>query len=533
MKRFIAIVLCIVMCASVISSNALTAFALSTQTSFFDIKSTGMKNSEISFIINLKPNVTRFNGTVLNIEFDTSVLELKSATPIFTKDEDGNDIYNIPGEYAHGFVKGTDDVYSVAFMSNTGTSTGNSEYKDFFKVTFKVVTDARPSTSVKFYCKQYSSDDDVNNEIRPSQEKVLIKEETFSTLDNPTPLSAELMENGIMFRWEAVAGAEEYTVLRKADNEGVWVALKEVTDGQTMYLDKDVESGVTYTYSAKCGNGYGDSGFFSSGVSQLYLKSAKITSITNVNNMVRLMWAKVGGAESYLVYRQVQGSEKWELIDKTASERLYYEDKSVVSNNTYKYAVATENGKVNSVIGAGSVSHIFLASPEFFEVKNTADGVSLKWNIVGGAEKYEVYRKTDVSKAWQLIETTTGLNYLDTDVSNGTTYFYTVKAVNGKTSSSYNTSTTIAFLASPKLTSLEAVADGVVVTWQGVEGATGYTIYRKLKTEVLWQSVGSINNAVTTFKDTTAEGGYYDYAVTATIGKSESPKATINYSVYY
>jgi hypothetical protein len=467
------------MCASVISANTLTAFALDAKTSFFDVESTGMKNSEISFIINLKPNVKKFNGAILNIEFDTSVLELKSATPVYTKDAEDSEVLSIPGVYTNGFANGTDNVYTIAFMSTTGVSTGNSEYKDFFKVTFKVVTDERPETSVRFYCKEYSSDDDVNNEIRPSDERVLIKDEVFSTLDNPTPLSAELLENGTMFRWEAVSGAEEYTVLRKADNVGVWVTLKEVTDGQTFFLDKDVESGVTYTYSVKCGNGYGDSGFFSTGVSQLCLKGAKITVIANVNNMVRLMWAKVGGAESYLVYRQTQGSSKWELMDKTASERLYYEDKTVVSNTTYKYAVATENGTVTSVIGSGSVSHIFLASPEFVEVVNTANGVSLNWNFVGGAQKYEVYRKTDVAKAWQLITTTTAKTYLDTDVENGKTYFYTVKAINSDAASSYNTSATIAFLAQPVLTSLESVADGVVVNWQGVEGATGYNIYRK------------------------------------------------------
>lgn len=533
MKRFISIVLCIIMCVSVIGANTFTAFAAVTQKSFFDVKSTGMKNSEISFIINLKPNVVRFNGAILNIEFDTSILELKSATPVYTKDADDNDVLNIPGVYTNGFAKGTDNVYTVAFMSTAGVSTGNSEYKDFFKVTFKVITDARPATNVKFYCKEYSSDDDINNEIRPSDERVLIKEEKFSTLDNPTPLSAELMENGIMFRWEAVAGAEEYTVLRKADNEGVWKNLKEVTDAQTLYLDKDVESGVTYTYSVACGNGYGDSGYFSTGVSQLYLKAARITSITNVNNMVRVMWTRVGGAESYLVYRQTQGSSKWELIEKTASERLYYEDKTVESNTAYKYAISTEKGNVTSVIGAGSISHIFLASPEFVEVTNTTDGVSLSWNEVSGAEKYEVFRKTDISKEWQLITTTTSLKFLDTDVINGTTYFYTVKALNSDTESSYNTNVTIAFLASPVLTSLESVADGVVVNWQGVSGATGYTIYRKLNTESEWQSVGSINNATTTFKDITADGGYYDYAVTATIGKSESPKATIGYSVYF
>jgi hypothetical protein len=198
LKRFIAAALCLIMCVSVISANALTAFAANT-TIFFDVKATGVKNSEISFVINLKPNVTRFNGAVLNVEFDETVLELKSATPVYTKDEDGNDKLNVYGEYIHGFVSGSNNTYAVAYMNNNGVTTGNSEYKSLFKVTFKIITAERPKTSVKFYCKEYSSNDDVNNEIRPSDERVLIKDETFSTLDTPTPLSTSLLETGILF----------------------------------------------------------------------------------------------------------------------------------------------------------------------------------------------------------------------------------------------------------------------------------------------------------------------------------------------
>ena len=533
MKRFIATVLCIIMSISVIGANTLTAFAADTQTSFFDVKSTGMKNGEISFIINLKPDITKFNGAILNVEFDNSILELKSASPVYVEDKDGNNKLNVYGEYINGFVSGSDSVYSIAYMNNNGVSTDENEYKDLFVLTFRVVTNLRPQTSVSFYCKEFSSDDNVNNEIRPSDERVLFKEEKFSALDNPTPISAELMENGILFKWEPVAGAEEYAVIRKADNEGVWKTIAEVTSDYTSYLDTKVESGVTYTYSVKCGNGYGDSGFFSAGATQLYLSAAKITSVTNLNDTVRIMWGAVGGAESYAVYRQEPPSNNWVLLEKTASERLYYVDETVESNKAYKYAVAVENGNIISIIGANNVSHKFLSAPEFTAVENTANGIVLSWNLVVGADKYEVYRKTDINKEWQLIETTTQTSFSDVNVLNGTTYFYSVKALNGDTVSSFNTTATLAYLGAPRVTSLEAQADSIVVNWQAVEGATGYKIYRKARVEDDWKNVGTVSNAVTTFKDISVDGGYYEYGVVATIGKSESPMGTIGYEVYF
>ncbi len=534
MKRFIAAALCLIMCVSVISANALTAFAANT-TTFFDVKSSGVKNSEISFVINLKPNVTRFNGAVLNVEFDETVLEIKSATPVYTKDEEGNDKLNVYGEYIHGFVNGSNNTYAVAYMNNNGVTTGNSEYKSLFKVTFKIITAERPKTSVKFYCKEYSSDDDVNNEIRPSDERVLIKEEAFSTLDTPTPLSTSLLETGILFKWEAVAGAEEYTIIKKADNTGVWEEVAQVSSDYTSYLDRDVESGVKYTYSVTCGNGYGDSGYIAAGVTQLFLQSPKITVIANTVNAVRVTWSSVGGAESYAIYRADSSAlNKWVLLNKTASERNYYVDEAVVSNNTYKYSIVAENGADSSTIGANSVSHLYLAAPEFLSVENTVNGIELNWSFVSGATEYELYRRTDITKDWQLLTKTAQLSYVDKDVTAGTTYFYTLKAVNSSTTSSYNTSESIAFLASPKVSSQEALADGIMVKWQPSQGATAYTVYRMHtdKAGAEWEEAGTVNASLNYFKDTGAEGGNYKYGVAATIGDSQSPMGVAASTVY-
>ena len=212
--------------------------AAGTAKTFLDVSDTGMQNGEITFTVKLKPGLTRVSGAILNIEFDSDVLEIKSAEPVFTLDKEGNQINNVAGEYINGFVKNQKNLYSVAFMNTTGVSTGTSEYKSFFNVTFKVIAKERPTTAVKFICKEFFTNDDVNNDIRQSDSAQNFKDITFSTLDNPKPLQAKLQKDSILFNWSAVDGAEEYTVLRKASDEGIWRTIVEVSEDDEIVFKK-------------------------------------------------------------------------------------------------------------------------------------------------------------------------------------------------------------------------------------------------------------------------------------------------------
>ncbi len=521
------------MCLSLISTNMLTVFAVGTASSFLDVGNSGMENSEITYTIKLKPGLTRVSGAVINVEFDPAILEVKSAGPVYSIDKDGNQINNVEGEYVNGFSKGRNDLYSLAFMNTNGVNTTGAEYKSFFKITFKVITSARPLTSLKFSVKEFFTNDDVNNDIRPADGEQVFKDVMFSTLDNPKPLSTKLLENAIVFNWSAVSGAEEYTVLRKASDEGVWRTIAEVEENVTTYTDENVESGITYTYSVKAGNGYGDSGFYSAGVSQLYLEGATITTISNVNKSVRIMWGAVNGAEHYAVYRQKTGSEEWVLLEKTASSKLYYEDVTVESNNRYNYCVVTENGEVSSVIGAKNKYHKFLGAPVFIESRNAENGVKLSWDNVAGATSYELYRKNGAVDEWSLVTTVSGNSYVDESAIKGSTYIYALKTVGTDTKSSMNSAVTVSRVTPPKSIDFKNSENGIVVSWESVSEAKGYTIYRKTQGENDWKKVGETFSAATTYNDTSAEGGYYTYGVTATLESSESLMTTKDGVIYY
>ncbi len=66
-----------------------------------------------------------------------------------------------------------------------------------------------------------------------------------------------------------------------------------------------------------------------------------------------------------------------------------------------------------------------------------ANGITVIWNSVSGATKYRVYRKTG-SGGWVGLADVTGNIYVDSAVTSGTTYTYTVKAYNGSVWSSFD-----------------------------------------------------------------------------------------------
>jgi hypothetical protein len=164
--------------------------------------------------------------------------------------------------------------------------------------------------------------------------------------------------------------------------------------------------------------------------------------------------------------------------------------------------------------------------------------VHLSWTAPsdGGSPitNYKVYRAT--SSGAETLLTTLGnvTSYDDTAVTNGTTYYYKVSAVNGvgeggqsnEASATPQAGATVPS-APQNLTATPAKGKGVQLAWSvpasnGGSPITGYRIYRGTVAggETLLTSVGN----VTSFKDTaTTHGQTYYYIVKAVNAVGESP----------
>lgn len=145
----------------------------------------------------------------------------------------------------------------------------------------------------------------------------------------------------------------------------------------------------------------------------------------------------------------------------------------------------------------------------------TGTSVTVTWDASVGADGYLVFRNSV-----QVGSFTTNRTYTDTGLTAGTTYSYTVAAANTFGTSAQSAAASVTTPNTPGTpTGLtgSATADGVVLKWNSVSGATGYVVFRN-GTEI----------------DTTTTAGYtdedieasttYRYSVAATNSSGDSPE---------
>ena len=173
------------------------------------------------------------------------------------------------------------------------------------------------------------------------------------------------------------------------------------------------------------------------------LKCAKPTlkTITNSQSGVKITWGKVTGADSYGVYRKVDGGS-YSKVGSTS--KAFFTDKTAKSGKKYHYFVRAINEAGNS-LASSTLAIKHLAVPVLKTPVSAKDGINLKWNKIAGAQGYLVYRKTGDGSYSKLI-TVKGLSkisYVDKSAKKGKKYTYKVKAYYSKTYSAYSNTKTL------------------------------------------------------------------------------------------
>ena len=161
-----------------------------------------------------------------------------------------------------------------------------------------------------------------------------------------------------------------------------------------------------------------------------------------------------------------------------------------------------------------------ISAPKISVTKAASGKPTVKWPAVDGAVKYKVYRATSKSGTYSLMLTTTKLSYTNTSAKAGTTYYYKVKAVNAsdKTSSYSNIVSLKATLGKPDVTISTVASTGKIkLTWDKVDGATKYEIYRATSKTGTYSKLTTTTS--TSYTNTSAKvGTAYYYKVRAING---------------
>ena len=325
----------------------------------------------------------------------------------------------------------------------------------------------------------------------------------------PTNLTATVNGSNVNLTWDAVADATSYNVYR----DGSLIA----SPTTNAFTDTTLADG-TYLYEVSAVDDAGESTSKASVSATVNNEPptapTNLTASANADN-VNLTWNTVDDATSYNVYRDSS------LLESTTTNTF---TDTTLADGTYLYEVSAVDAAGESTSKASvsaTVNNVPPTVPTNLSASVNGSNVNLTWDAVADATSYNVYRDGS------LIASPTTNAFTDTTLADGT-YLYEVSAVDdaGESTSKASVSATVNNEppTAPTNLSASANADSVNLSWNTVDDATSYNVYR--------DSSLLASPTTTTFTDTTLADGTYLYEVSAVDAAGESTsKASVSATV--
>ncbi|MGB7233448.1 MAG: glycoside hydrolase family 44 protein, partial [Candidatus Acidiferrum sp.] len=252
------------------------------------------------------------------------------------------------------------------------------------------------------------------------------------------------------------------------------------------------------------------------------------------NAQISLTWTASSGATSYHVKRSTSNGGPYAEVSSPTTTS--FTDTSLANGTAYYYVVSALNAAGESAnsaqAGATPVASV-VVPPIPTSLVATAGNtqVSLTWNSSTGATSYHVKRSTTTSGPYTQVAAPTTTGYTDSSLTNGTTYYYVVSALDsaGESANSNQASATPAAPLAPPATPTGLQATGgnaeVSLTWTASPNAAGYHVKRATTTGGPYTQVA----APTTTNDTDTgltNGTTYYYVVSAFNSAGESANSS-------
>ncbi len=260
--------------------------------------------------------------------------------------------------------------------------------------------------------------------------------------DAPSGLNAIAGPGSAGLSWSAVTGAAQYMIKRATGTGGPYTAVG--TSTGTNYSDSGLTNGTTYYYVVSALNTNGESGNSNEvEVTPLLGPPTSPTGLAAVagNGSVNLSWTASYQATGYNVKRSTSSAGPFTAIAEGIAATSFT-DSSVANGTTYFYLVTAlgpggESG--NSAVVTATPSAVPPTPLGLQAIAGNASAV-LAWPPSLGATTYNLRRSTSATGTYTMIGAgLTATSYTDNGLTNGTTYYYKLSALNA-TGESFNSS---------------------------------------------------------------------------------------------
>ena len=240
---------------------------------------------------------------------------------------------------------------------------------------------------------------------------------------------------------------------------------------------------------------------------------------------VALSWFAVVGATDYNILRSSDGGASFSTIASNFGSNTYV-DTSASNDVLYFYKIeANFSGGFtrSSLISSGVTPGVVPLAPQGLIAENNGTGteIELSWSRGEGVFRYAVYESTTPGVyTTPKFLTSNPYRLIISGLTEGQTYYYSIKAVNGTVESAFSNEVSIVAYRSPESPSVSySTASEVLISWMVDSQAGTYDLYRSVDNYNYDLLVADLNT--NSFLDTTIDNQktyFYKYMVKTSSG---------------
>ena len=345
----------------------------------------------------------------------------------------------------------------------------------------------------------------------------VVMEVDAEQLSAPSGLSGTADGTSIELQWNGVDSAAKYRIYRDSS------LIDE--SSSTSYTDDDsaLEYSTAYSYAVSAVSEADVEGELSSAISvttdskPIIAPEADAGSATSVNQGAIVTLDGSGSEDSdgtIIGYSWELISPDVELAITNANQaQASFTAPTVDSSTDYIFRLTVtdnDNASSTATVTITILPADTLASPSNLSASANDDSIDLTWDTVANADGYRIY------EGGSLLDSVTSTSYTDASVAAGSSYTYGVSAYDNSSESAQASISITLKPATPTGLSAIASSSKVDLSWNAVNGATSYSLYRD--SELI------ATQSATSYSDTNVvTNSAYSYAVAASnsAGSSE------------
>ena len=225
-------------------------------------------------------------------------------------------------------------------------------------------------------------------------------------------------------------------------------------------------------------------------------------SVSIVSNGIKITWSAVAGATQYhLCWREegTSGTHCW--ITFNLSETI---DFGLHSGSRYQLWVVAVDSEGNES-GYTEKTLRWVAPPTISSAVNAANGITVSWSPVAGAEQYRLFYRVGTG-SWVTAGTISDTSMTVQGLTSGTAYTFRVRACcNGEWSAS-SANKTITCVAAPSVTTSNT-ASGINLSWSAITGAAKYRVQYRTTSTSSWTTLTTITGTSYTVDESRLTSG--------------------------